>query len=619
MMKKSHPITAALFTLSTILLLSACVSVNETIPQTKPTDMTLAIAPVKSKEPQEPVEFEIKAFPEDLLYQLLVADIALIRGQFELALEKYLYQARETRDLSIIEMANRIAHHQGETDAVLETALLWLEAASYQSTTHESTAHQSTAHQGAAHQAALQAYALRNDPLKALPHAHWLFVNQDDIEAFLAVTAINEGAKQQLIQPLIEAYQNLSLDRKKQPAVLLAQAILYRENTQFESAVESAKNFLAIDPDNQRGLLFLAQILHQQNKITEASSLIEDALQRLPNNKSLRLQYARFLTLTDRPQAIVQFEMLRLQDADDQQINFLLALLYLNQGSIQAAIDLFNKASTDPYIKADAHYHLGSIADRAGDIVNALQHYQRVRSGRNYLAATSRTALLLAQQQGINTARIYLQRLRSEQPSQSSSLFQIESNLLVSTNQPDQAIDVLTNGLRAHPDDAQLLYARSMVAELQDNFQLAEQDLRAVLAQDADNSAALNALGYTMLLHTDRREEAHTLIKRAYLLNPGDPAIMDSLGWVLFMLGDAQQALPHLEKAMAIMADPEIAAHLGEVQWFLGDKQAALQTWRQGLRKAPNHKTIKETMERLGADVFSIEYIPDPIEEPRAE
>ncbi|MDO7635020.1 MAG: tetratricopeptide repeat protein, partial [Porticoccaceae bacterium] len=84
-----------------------------------------------------------------------------------------------------------------------------------------------------------------------------------------------------------------------------------------------------------------------------------------------------------------------------------------------------------------------------------------------------------------------------------------------------------------------------------------------------------------------------------YLLNPGDPAIMDSLGWALFLRGDAQQALPHLEKAMAMMPDPEIAAHLGEVYWFLGSRDDAMKAWQRGLGQVPNHKNILETMRRL--------------------
>ena len=596
------------FSLSITVLLSACTAISEQTPLIQGSAEVARVETSLNNTKEAPIEPKVGTFPEEILYQLLVADIALIRGQFDPALEKYLQQARNTRDVAVIEMANRIASHQGNIDATLETALLWLEK---------------TPNQAMAHQAALRAYALKGDPLKALPQAYWLYTNEDDLEAFLAVTAIDEGSKQPLIAPLIQAYQQLKLHPDKQPAVTLAIAILYRESGQLETAIKTAEQFLTLVPDNQRGLLFLVQTLHQQDRMPEALSLLEGALQRMPDNPSLRLQYARFLTLTDRPQAIIQFEMLRLKNPNNQQVNFLLALLYLNQGTIAPAIDLFNQASRDPSLYADVHYHLGTIADRKGDNAAALQHYQQVRSGRNYLASASRTALLLAELQGFDSARTYLQILRAEQPEQSPSLFQIESNILLSNGQPDQAFNVLSHGLQTHPNDIQLLYARSMVAERQENFALAEQDLRALLAQDADNSAALNALGYTMILHTDRREEAYTLIKRAYLLNPGDPAILDSLGWALFVLGDAQQALPFLEKAMAIMLDPEIAAHLGEVQWFLGDKQTAIQTWNRGLEEAPEHKTIKEAIKRLtknlNTETFGIESTPISSDEPRAE
>jgi predicted Zn-dependent protease len=637
-MKERHTINKANITnpvflsLGITLLLSSCATVFETATQAqaKPEEIIaqqiLEDVPVspnktvqqannepslenaKERSPQQPAKLANKAFPEEVLYQLLVADIALIRGQFEPALEKYLQQARETRDIEIIAMANRIASHQGDIDVALETAELWLEL---------------MPDHARAHRAALNAHALRNDPLEALRHAYWLYLNEDDIEAFLAVTAINEGAKQELIAALIEAYQNLSLGPEKQPSVKLAVAILHLESGQLEVAVETAEDFLLLAPDNQRGLLFLAQTLHQQDRVTEALSLLKGALQRMPDNTNLRLQYARFLTLTDRPQAITQFEILRLKESNNQQINFLLALLYLNQGNIAPAIRLFNQASSDPSLYADAHFHLGSIANNNGDAVSALQHYQQVHSGRNYLAAASRSARLMAQQQNINSARSYLQQLRAEQPRQSPSLFQVESNLLLSTDLPDQAFNLLTLGLQTHPGDKQLLYARSMIAELMGNFELAEEDLRALLAQDANNSTALNALGYTMILHSDRLEEAHKLIKRAYLLNPGDPAILDSMGWVIFMLGDAQQALPYLEKAMAIMADPEIAAHLGEVQWSLGNRQAAMQIWNQAIELAPEHQTIKETMQRLleplDREAFDIESTQNPIDKSSVE
>ena len=514
---------------------------------------------------------------------MLVADIALIRGQFDLALEKYLQQAHSTRDAAVIEMANRIASHQGDLDATLKMALLLLEV---------------SPNQAIAHRATLQAYALQKKPLEALHHAHWLYIHEEDIEAFLAVTAIAEGAKQPLIEPLIQAYEDLALDRDEKATVKLAQAILYLESGRAEIAEKTARQYLALAPDNQRGLVFLAQALYQQDKLSDALSLLEDALESMPQNTNLRLQYARFLTLRDRPKAIVQFEILRLKEPNNQQANFLLALLYLNQGTLEPAVELFTQAARDLSLYNDAQYHLGTIAERRGNPGSALLYYRQVRGGKNYLAAASRVARLLAEED-ISAARRYLQQLRLEQPESSPDLFQVESNLLVHSDQPELAFTVLSQGLQAHPNHAQLLYARSMVAESQDNFELMEKDLRTLLAQDEDNPAALNALGYTMILHTDRREEAHKLIKRAYLLNPGDPAILDSLGWVLFVLGEPEQALQYLERAMAIMVDPEIAAHLGEVQWVLGNKREAIKTWHQGLELDPHHETIRRPCNAL--------------------
>ena len=73
------------------------------------------------------------------------------------------------------------------------------------------------------------------------------------------------------------------------------------------------------------------------------------------------------------------------------------------------------------------------------------------------------------------------------------------------------------------------------------------------------------------------------------------------MGWVLFKLGELGQALEFLQKALDLLPDPEIAAHLGEVQWVMGNPADALKIWRQGLQQAPDHPTIVEAMDRLGA------------------
>ena len=148
-----------------------------------------------------------------------------------------------------------------------------------------------------------------------------------------------------------------------------------------------------------------------------------------------------------------------------------------------------------------------------------------------------------------------------------------------------------------------------MIAERQGNFDKMENDLRAIISQDPENASALNALGYSMVLHTKRFQEAYDLIYRAYLLQPNSAAIVDSMGWVLFKRGELKQALYYIKKAMTMMPDPEIAAHLGEIYWQMGDRDLARKAWAQGLKKSPNHKNIITTMYRLNASVINPESI----------
>ena len=95
----------------------------------------------------------------------------------------------------------------------------------------------------------------------------------------------------------------------------------------------------------------------------------------------------------------------------------------------------------------------------------------------------------------------------------------------------------MTEGLTAFPQSFSLLYGRAMVHESEGELGAMENDLRSILVQDPNHAATLNALGYTLTNHTQRYEEAADLIERALSLSPGDPAILDSLGWVYYKLG----------------------------------------------------------------------------------
>ena len=573
----------------TLLLLSfgiaSCVATTQAI------DDTLKTVSVASNETQsEPIDQQIKPIAIDTLYDLLVGDVALGRNQFKIALDNYSRQARLTADKEVIALAHRIAEYLRDQAVQLEMALLWVDT---------------SPDDPEAHKAALQAYLNQGDALTALTHASWLYQYHNDLDSLLLVTTTFDSPSQ--IASLIDSVKKLPFSREKQAITHLLTAVLEQKLGQLKDAERNARAFLAAVPADQRGLLLLSQLLHQQNRSDESIELLIDALKDKPNNRPLRLQYARFLATNTPKKAITQFEILRDDNPKDQEVNFLLALMQLSHGDIAAAENLFEQASAKPSLRSDAQYHLGAISEQKGDISGAMSRYTQVRFGRNYIAAASRLSALLAKHRSMSQAQQYLQRMRSSQPTQAVILFQVESNLLLNAQKPSQALVVLSSGLDYFPNDPQLLYARSMVAEQQDDYVLAEQDLRAILAQDQNNATVLNALGYTMILHTDRREEAFELITKAYQLEPKDPSIIDSMGWALFKLGKTEQALDFLKQAFEIMPDPEIAAHLGEVHWTLDNRKDASLIWQQGLQSTPDHKGIINTMLRLS--------VPESIEQ----
>ena len=132
-----------------------------------------------------------------------------------------------------------------------------------------------------------------------------------------------------------------------------------------------------------------------------------------------------------------------------------------------------------------------------------------------------------------------------------------------------------------------------------DRLQQAEADFRAVLKQDPDNARTLNALGYTLADRTDRYDEALALIEKALAQTPDDPAVIDSMGWVMFRLGRLQEAREYLQRAYDMTGDGEIAAHLGEVLWVMGDREAARALWEKARETAPDNPVLKDTLRRF--------------------
>ncbi len=555
------------------LCLSACTAVPAPPQEVAPE----VAAPVVD----EPVVY--RNFGANSLYELMLAEFAGIRDQVEPALEIYTIQAHETRDPGVIARAIHIASFLKRSDVILDLAELWAVVEPDNIEVRR-----------------LLAFHLASvgRVVEAFPHGLFLLQSGDqDYRKSLAAFATESPIEEK--QRLLSLYEELETEYPAEPGLLLGKAMLLRQLDQLEDSLAVTAKLIAVDPENETGQLLHAQLLHATGEPKQAHKALQKALKRMPDNKRLRLQYARFLSETDMDKSRQQIVILAEQYPEDANILFSLGLAHKEIGDLSKARQTFKNLIEQDKRTSDAHYMLGRIAEEDKQPEEAVFEYRQVRDGQNLLPAAMRVAELYTENENLAAGREYLSSLRAIYPALRENLFQMEAELLIKMDRLNEAYDLLSTGIAEDESSVNLRYARSVVSTEQRDMAAVEEDLRAILAIDGSNATALNALGYTMLNLTDRYQEAQKLIEQAYALEPDNPAILDSLGWAYFRQGEMEKALSHLQQAFESFPEAEVAAHLGEVLWLLGKTAEATAVWQKGLEANPDDKTLVDTLNRL--------------------
>lgn len=253
------------------------------------------------------------------------------------------------------------------------------------------------------------------------------------------------------------------------------------------------------------------------------------------------------------------------QFPDDPEVRYPVAILSLQLNDADTAEKALNVLLEQPLAdKSPLHFFLGQIAEHRQQAADAIRHYQLVGNGEHWLNSQLRIARVQRQQ-----------------------------------GQDGAALATLDGVLGKHPDHSEVLYDAALLAEKLGKLDITEKRLRHLLKLKPDHAMALNALGYSLADHGIKLTEAHALIEKALSLQPNDPYILDSLGWVLYRQGKAEAALKVLSEAYQLKADPEIAAHFGEVLWKRQHVEQAIKVWRQGQHAAPDNTVLNKTILRF--------------------
>lgn len=547
--------------------------------------LTDAAAPVEAPTADGQAAEAPDSLSAELVYDALVAEVALQRGDFETAVIHFLRAARLALDPGLAERAVRTALTSGQSAPAREALDYWIGLEPESAKAHQLSAFLALeAEDRALALASLRrVIALAETPGQGYRQAAQLLGRLEKAEDRLAV-----------MRELVDLG-----DAGDDPDAIFALATLAAAAGDQQAATDLARQAAALRPSWTGPQLFLVRLLVRGERADEAQAMLDQFIEQSPDDRDLKLLKAQLLMDGDQPeQALRVFQEMLEQSPERVDVLFAAAALALDVEQPDTARDYLERLQALGERPNDVAFLLGQAEELAGHTEAALAAYEQVE-GQNRTSAQVRIANLHAEAGDMSRAREVLQQMRDQYPDQASTLSLIEGELLREQGFDQQAFDVYSRALDDDPDNMDLLYARAMTAVGMDKVALLERDLRRVLTLDPDHVDALNALGYTLADRTDRYDAARAFIERALELRPDDPAILDSMGWVLYRQGQSDQAEGYLRRALDQVFDAEIAAHLGEVLWSLGRRDEAREVWTRALEEDPDHKYLLRVLSRF--------------------
>lgn len=520
----------------------------------------------------------------EFVYKYLLGEVAAQRGEFVLASQLFLDLAKQTRDPILAERATQAATIARAPQLALPSAELWSEL---------------MPDSIPAAQAASQLLIANGELKKAVPN----------IQKVLADERIRPGAFMELNSlmmrvtdktSVLETIQLLAKPYPKLPEAhfAISQAAYFAHNeTLMEKELKEASK---LRPGWEPPAQIRGQMLTEKDP-QKGIAYYRDFLKSHPEADQVRLALARTLLIQkNTTDAKIEFTTLVERHQNNPEMNVIVGLLALDAKEYEFADRYLQHALEVGFKEPNRiYFNLGRSAAEQHDDARALQWFDKIGEGEQFLAGRLAAASIISRRDGVDAAITMLDNVNGLSTEQQTLVIQNQALMLNQAKRTDEAYALLEKAAQKYPDSPELLYDYALNAERVGNFKAMEDTLNKVIKMKPDFAAAYNALGYSYADRNINLVEAKNLIEMATRLSPEDHYIMDSLGWVYYRLGDMDHATEQLRRAYAIQQDPEIAAHLAEVLWKQGQRDEAKQILDQALSANPDNEVLASTAQKL--------------------
>ena len=517
---------------------------------------------------------------------ILQAEIALQRDDYLVAAREYRMAALLSDDVETARQATRIAYSFGIDEDALASAKRWREL-------------ESDNDEALLYVAQLQ---LRLGKLKESRSNFKTLIERGDESPEERLISLVSVLSQEDAENADKVMRWLAKPYKDSAFAHYAAAAMALQAGELDEAEKRALRAAELDPEWIKPKLLYARALLLDGKIDEAIDYTARIIGDDPDpDPDARMELALMYMAAGRDDdALSQVNQILLEQASRTDALRLMAIINFRQGNLDAAWDDFEDLLGTGRYSMDALYYLGRIADIREEHGKAIRLYGQVRSGQNAVVSQRRVSALIAFQGDDPDGAIeHLDDFANKNPTFAVDMVLAKAQLLATLQRYPESLEFYDKAAAYRPNDEGTLLNRAELLLRMDRVDAAVSQYRDVVKRWPDSSLSLNALGYTLADRTEKYREAEKLIRKALKYDPDSPAIIDSLGWVLFKRGKYAEALEELEKAFQQFPDPEVAAHLVEVLTALERDGDALEILVAAEQRDPESERLEQVRSRL--------------------
>ncbi len=375
----------------------------------------------------------------------------------------------------------------------------------------------------------------------------------------------------------------------------LDQGKLFERAHRYEEAETAYRALIAGGDPGAIASISLGEMLERRGRGAEAVAIYNEAIARGADDGALSAARARAIAHRPAPAAptllasaaeamVAPASVLIVQKQDEAALAYLRLALRLDPG------------------RDSAWLLVGDILSNVGDVEAARTAYLMPKPGsEDFVTARGKLAWTY-QADGDKAEALKIAREAHAAEPDSTEATTTLADLLRADEQFEESAKLLDKLIASQGDnpDWRLLYMRAVDFQESDRWPEAERDLTAALKQRPDEPELLNFLGYSWIDRGEKLPQALAMVQKAVDGDPKSGAMLDSLGWGYYRLGDYKMAVSKLEEAVVIEAgDPDVNNHLGDAYWRVGRTIEARFQWRRVLTLEPSPKLKAEVEAKL--------------------